>query len=318
MHKSEVEISVLMPCYNAAAYLSEAIQSVLSQTFREFELLIVDDGSTDNSVEIIRSFKDERICLIQQSRQGIAVALNLGIKQAKAPWIARFDADDICSPDRLQKQYQFLIANPGYIVVGSTADYVDKDGNYVFTHFPVAASNREIKGLSPAICPFIHASVMFRKESIEEIGYDLNAHSFEDHLLWLQLRSKGKMHNMPDRLLFVRINPRSLTIDEKKRTREFRRIKTKTLNDRYISVEDGQKLLDIIKSQNTGSIKQGAYHSLLAKKFLWNNYDPPMARSNMKIAIRLNRFDIRDYLLFILSYFPKSVVRVIYLKASPK
>jgi glycosyltransferase involved in cell wall biosynthesis len=304
-----------MPCYNAASYLSDAIKSILSQSFLEFELLIIDDGSTDDSIAIIRSFTDERICVIQKSRKGIAVALNLGLKQARAPIIARFDADDICFTDRLQKQYLFLALNPEYIVVGSGADYVDKDGHYIFSHTPVAVSNEEIQVLPPSKCPFIHASVMFRKETVAEMGYDISAHSFEDHLLWLQLKEKGKMYNMPERLLSVRINPGSFTIDEKKRTGKFRKIKAKALNDRRISAEDGQKLLEIISNQNTGSGKQGAYHSLLAKKFLWNNYDPPLARFNMKMAIRLNPFDIRDYLLYIFSYLPKNVIRGIYLKA---
>src|SRR5450432_141952 len=314
LYKSEVKISVLMPCYNAAAYIADAIKSVLAQTMDDFEFLIVNDGSTDNTVEIISSFKDARILLIQQARQGIAAALNLGLKYARALYIALFDADDICCPDRLQKQYDFMMSDPDYIVVGSAADYMDEKGNYIFTHFPLAESNRQIQSLSAKICPFIHASVMYRKESVVNIGYDLNAHSFEDHLLWLQLKKQGKMHNMPERLMFVRINPGSFTIDEKKRSRDFRTIKAKALNDQFISVQDGNRLLEIIRIQNNPVAKQGAYHSMLAKKFLWNNYDPQMARLNMKKAIRLNPFDIKDYLLFILTYFPKNIIHHIYSK----
>lgn len=302
-----------MPCYNAASYISDAINSVLSQTMYEFELLIIDDGSTDHTVEVIRSFKDERICLIRQSQKGIAAALNFGLKYTRAPYIARFDADDICNPDRLLVQYCFLSSNVDYVVVGSAADYIDKDGNYIFTHYPIAFSNEEIQRLSPQKCPFIHTSVMFRKDSVASIGYDVNAHGFEDHLLWLNLKRLGKMQNLPDRLLIVRVNPGSFTIDEKKRSRIFRKIKAKALNDQYISPGDGKRLLDIIKTENTIGAKQGAYHSLLAKKYLWNNYDPKVSRLNMKIAIGLNRFDIKDYLLFLLSYFPKNMIKRIYL-----
>jgi glycosyltransferase involved in cell wall biosynthesis len=313
MYKTEVKISVLMPCYNAAAFISEAIRSVLDQSMRDFEFLIVNDGSTDNTVEIINSFKDDRIRLIEQQQLGIAAALNTGLKFASAAYIARFDADDICYPDRLEKQYDFMKANPDYTVVGSAADYMDEGGNYIFTHYPPAEKNDDIQRLSFKICPFIHASVMYRKESVERIGYNLNAHSFEDHLLWLQLKGKGKMYNMSDRLLSVRINPKSLTIDERKRSRYFRTIKARTLKQQRISIQDGNRLSESIHMQNNPAAKEGAYYSLLAKKFLWNNYDPLKARSNMKKAIRLNPFDIKDYLLFVLSYFPKKIVNHIYL-----
>src|SRR5579862_87429 len=99
------KVTVLMPCYNAAGYIAHAIESVLQQTMKDFELLIINDGSTDNTVEIIQFFNDDRIVLLDQNRLGIAAALNRGLIFARAGYIARFDADDICAPDRLQKQY---------------------------------------------------------------------------------------------------------------------------------------------------------------------------------------------------------------------
>ena len=105
------KVTVLMPAYNAGKYIAEAIESVLQQTFKDFQLLIINDGSTDNTEEIIRSFKDEGILLMNQSHKGIAVALNKGLSKANSPYIARFDADDICFPERLQKQISFLENN---------------------------------------------------------------------------------------------------------------------------------------------------------------------------------------------------------------
>jgi glycosyltransferase involved in cell wall biosynthesis len=308
----EPKITVMMPCFNAEYFISDAIQSVLVQTFKDFEFLIINDGSTDRTKELIKSFKDERIVVIDQENQGIAVALNNGLKHARAPYIARFDADDICFANRLEKQYQFMISNPDCIVAGSGADYIDNSGNYIFTHLPQFTTNDEIQRLPYNLCPFIHASVMYKKDLISQIGYNKNAHSFEDHLLWLEAKGIGKMCNMPEPLISVRLNPGSLTMDERKRSKEFHRIKNRALLERNINSEDGDRLMEIISNQNSSKNKEGAYYSLLAKKFLWNNYDPLKARSNMKKAITLNTFDIKDYLLLLISYLPKNVIYNLY------
>ena len=308
----DIKITVLMPCYNAAAYITDAIASVLAQTFHDFELLIVNDGSTDHTAELVKSFTDKRIVLIEQEQQGIAAALNNGLNHARADLIARFDADDICFADRLERQYQFMQSNPEYIVIGSAADYVDHAGSYVFTHTPLAKTNEEIQRLAYNTCPFIHASVLYKKNMIKDTGYHLYAHNFEDHLLWQQLKSKGKMYNMPYPLLSVRLNPGSLTIDERKLPARFHQIKNKALKSGQISREDGDKLLKIIREQNNSKTRQGAYHSLLAKKFLWNNYSPLKARQNMKRAITLNSFDIKDYLILLISYLPKTIIANLY------
>jgi glycosyltransferase involved in cell wall biosynthesis len=310
----DIKITVLMPCYNAAEYIEDAIRSVLTQSFREFEFLIINDGSTDNTSELIRSFNDERIVYIEQEQRGVAAALNKGLKHARANYIARFDADDICFSDRLEKQYRFMTSNPDCIVVGSAADYIDDSGNYIFTHFPQAKTNKEIQELPFNICPFIHASVLYKKDTISSVGYNIHAHSFEDHLLWLQLKGKGKLYNMPEPLICVRLNPRSLTMDERKRSKEFHRIKYRSLKAKYIGVDDGDRLLTMISRQNSSKSKTGAYYSLLAKKFLWTNYNPPKARYNMKKAILLNTFDIKDYLLWFISYLPKNIINNLYSK----
>jgi len=308
----EPKITVMMPCFNAEYFISDAIQSVLVQSFRDFEFLIINDGSTDRTRELIKSFKDERIVVIDQKNQGVAVALNNGLKHARAPYIARFDADDICFANRLEKQYRFMISNPDCIIAGSGADYIDNSGNYIFTHLPQFTTHDEIQQLHYNLCPFIHASVIYKKDLISRIGYNKNAHSFEDHLLWLQAKGMGKMYNMREPLISVRLNPGSLTMDERKRSKEFHRIKNKALLEKNINSEDGDRLMAIISNQNSSKNKEGAYYSLLAKKFLWNNYDPLKARTNMKKAITLNAFDIKDYLLLFISYLPKNVIYNLY------
>ena len=119
-------ISVLLPVFNAEKYLYDSIKSVLEQTFQDFELIIVNDGSTDNSLEVIKKFTDQRIVLIDQPNKGLAAALNAGAAFCKGVFIARMDADDICSIDRFQKQADYLTRNPQVSVVSSAVIYIDE------------------------------------------------------------------------------------------------------------------------------------------------------------------------------------------------
>src|ERR1700758_2331993 len=107
MQTDRPQITVLMPAYNAGKYIREAIWSVLQQSFKNFELLVINDGSTDDTLSIALSFHDPRIIVVNREHEGIAAALNTGLKLASAPYIARFDADDICLPNRLRTQLDF-------------------------------------------------------------------------------------------------------------------------------------------------------------------------------------------------------------------
>ena len=122
-------VSVVMPTYNAEQYLNETMDSLLSQTFKNFELLIIDDASKDNTRKIIRSYKDARIKLINGPQKGLAAALNYGIKIANGKYIARMDADDIALPERFAKEVEFLEKNPEYIATAHNVIVVDKNGN---------------------------------------------------------------------------------------------------------------------------------------------------------------------------------------------
>ena len=126
-------VSVIMSNYNTPeSYLREAIESVLNQTYADFELIIIDDCSTDNSLEIIREYKDERIVVLEnKENMGITKSLNRGLSVARGEFVARMDADDICFPKRFEKQVQFLKENPGYIVCGAGAELIgDWQGKY--------------------------------------------------------------------------------------------------------------------------------------------------------------------------------------------
>ena len=309
MHADRHKITVLMPAYNAGKYIREAIASVLEQTYHEFELLIINDGSTDNTVSEVLSFNDPRIVLVNNEHQGIAATLNTGLRLADTYYVARFDADDICMPDRLEKQFNFLQDHPDYVMVGSDAEYILENGDFLFSFKCIAHSNDEVQENMYVYCPFIHSSVMYKKnEVIKAGGYNVNAHHFEDYLLWTSLAKIGKMQNLREPLIKVRFNPASATIDEKWRGDRFRQLKRQATNRGAITEDEGNELLSIIQKQDTGKIKEGAYHALCGKKFLANNYQPSKARGHVRKAIGVNPFRLDNYLLYAVSYLPESLI----------
>jgi glycosyltransferase involved in cell wall biosynthesis len=313
METHNPDVTVLMPAYNAGQYIADAITSVLQQTFTNFELLIVNDGSTDDTLKVIDGFNDPRIVVINQPNGGVAAALNTGLQHARAPYIARFDADDICYPKRLETQYDFMVSNPQYDILGSAVDYMDMDGHHVFNFQPPAYSDEQIQQLKYTICPFIHSSVFYKRDIIKSVGgYDKSAYSFEDHLLWCNILSSVKAFNFSQPLIKVRLNPESVTIDEKWRTHRFRKIKYAALKKGYITEEDGLELKRIGARQGKDSVKHGAYYALLGKKFLWNNHQPLKARENLKKVIVINRFDWKSYVLILCSFLPGNTLLKLY------
>lgn len=313
MNTNIPKVTVLMPAYNVGKYIGDAIASVLRQSFTDFELLIINDGSTDSTVKMIEAFKDPRIKLINQGNKGVASALNTGLVYATAPYIARFDADDICYPDRLKVQYEFITAHPEYSIIGSAADYIDADNNYIFTQHPVAHLNEEIQDLDYSVCPFIHSSVFYKKDMIiSKGGYNEHAYTYEDHFLWINILRDTKACNLSQPLLKVRLNPESVTIDERWRTREFRKIKYSSLRNRIITRADGLKLKNIVKKQHLPKIKEGSYYALCGKKFLINNYQPEKARIHIVKAITLHPSRFDNYLLYLLSHLPEKFINWLY------
>ncbi|MEO6683628.1 MAG: glycosyltransferase [Ginsengibacter sp.] len=307
------KVTILMPAYNAEKYIAEAIHSVLLQSFKDFRLVIINDGSTDQTQNIICSFVDERIQLINQTHSGIASALNRGLSQASSAYIARFDADDICFPDRLQKQVDFLEKHPYYIVVGSDAEYISENAEHLFHFKCIGHSHEQISEKIYTTCPFIHSSVMYRKQNIDDAGgYSIHAHNFEDHFLWIQLIKSGKFYNLPMQLIKIRFNPASVTIDERWRGRHFRKLKRDIIRKGMISEKEGVYLLNIIKKQDVNHIKESSYYALCGKKFLLENPSPEKARLHFSKAIGSYPFRFDNYAFYTLSFFPQPVIQWLY------
>jgi len=312
----EIKLTILMPAYNAEKYIGEAIESVLYQSFNDFELLVVNDGSVDGTRDMVLSFADHRIVLLDQPHGGVSKALNAGLAVARGRYIARFDADDICYADRLEQQFNFLSTNPDYVAVGSDADYMLENGEYLFNFSCIAHTHEEIEQKMYFYCPFIHSSVMYCKEAVLKAGgYSLLAHNFEDYFLWTQLAKQGKLCNLPETLLRIRFNPASVTIDERWRGARFRKIKRQVINSGTITQQQGDELQAILKKQDIKKMKEGAYYALCAKKFLADNYQPANARAYAAKAIRVNPWRLDNYALWLLSLYPEAFVQWLHQKS---
>jgi len=312
-------ITVLMPAFNAEKYIGMAIQSVLDQSFTDFELLIINDGSTDGTEQLVRSFNDNRIVLINQKNGGISDALNNGLQNAKGKYIARFDADDICYSDRLSVQYAFMQANPAYILIGSDVDYITEEGDFIYHHHCFAYTNEEIVDKLYFYCPFIHSAVMYKREEVLQTGgYNTMAHTFEDYFLWIHLIAKGKVANLPRSLIKVRLNPGSVTIDEKWRGYRFRALKRNIIKSGSVTADQEKGLGSILASQDIRRIKEGAYYALCAKKFLTDNYQPAVAREYAAKAIRVNPWRWDNYALFLACYFSEKFIQWLHRRSPNK
>ena len=204
------KISVIMSVFNAQTYLKEALDSILNQTFSDFEFLLIDDCSTDKSSEILEAYakKDDRIGLIKNgSNQGLTKNLNTLINIACGEYIARMDADDISQAERFKKQVEFLDNNPNIDIVGTFSEDISEDGKILGTR-KVPVTNDEIIKLLPTLNPLSHPTVMYRRESIEKLdGYDEKYRTSQDYLLWFEAAGHGMMfYNIPEFLFKYRMN----------------------------------------------------------------------------------------------------------------
>lgn len=218
------QVSVLMPVFNAEKYLQEAIQSILQQSFADFEFICVDDGSVDSSNKIIRNYmkNDSRIVLIEQSNQGIVSALNKALFLAKGKYCARMDADDISHPNRLAWQFTFLEAKPDVVVVGGQGYIIDSEGDRI-RPFPVELDNNEITDLMLKEKPYtgkialIHPAVLFRTAIAKNIGgYNFEYQWAEDLDFFLRMGECGQLANLDREVILYRQHGSSITDTKKK------------------------------------------------------------------------------------------------------
>jgi glycosyltransferase involved in cell wall biosynthesis len=204
-------ISVILPVYNTEKYIAEAVQSILDQTFADFELLIINDASTDKTLDIISSFDDERIKIINNEvNLKVVKCLNIGLEAATGKFIARMDADDVAYKERLQVQLDFFKANPD---VALCATWVERIGDQTSVHSP-SGSHEEIKGSLLFHNVIIHPTVMFRAEAFRANGlkYDESFINAEDYGLWVEAIDKIHFGIIPQILLRYRMHENNVSV----------------------------------------------------------------------------------------------------------
>jgi glycosyltransferase involved in cell wall biosynthesis len=202
-------ISVALSVYNGARFLAPAIESILGQTFADFEFLILDDGSKDESRTIIEAYatRDPRIRPILRENKGLIASLNQLLAQARAPIIARMDADDISMPERFARQYAFLAEHPDYAVIGSWADDIDEhDQPWPIDAPPHPITHEDFleraRTGGPLMC---HPAVMMRRDAVLSVGgYHAAFRHCEDLDLWLRLTGVARLGSLPEQLIRYR------------------------------------------------------------------------------------------------------------------
>ena len=196
--------SVILPVYNSEAFIKNAVESIMLQTFEDFELIIINDGSTDGTKLILENIKDERIKLVHQENKGLVDSLNHGLQIAKGNYIARMDADDYSYPQRLARQYEFIKQNPSIVLFSNYFNVIDENNNFIATR-RLPLEDRFIREVINKWNPFCHPSAVFKRELALKVGGYPKKKYQEDWELWKELIEFGSVGNIPEILLDYRV-----------------------------------------------------------------------------------------------------------------
>jgi hypothetical protein len=200
-------VSVVMPVHNGGPYLEHAIDSILRQTFTDFELVITDDGSTDSTAAVLHRYQsvDPRVRVQHQEKAGLVVSLNRGCQEARATYIARMDADDVAFPDRLARQVEFLDRHPQVALVGGAVVRIDEAGREIKRNVCPTSHAEIVRALAEYNC-FTHSTVMMRADVLAAVGGYREAYLHaEDYDLWLRLSERYELANLGEPLLHYRV-----------------------------------------------------------------------------------------------------------------
>jgi glycosyltransferase involved in cell wall biosynthesis len=213
-------ISVLLPVYNAERYVAAAVQSILDQTFPDFEVILINDGSTDGSLAILERFAalDPRIRLVSRENRGLVETLNEGVSLARGEYIARMDADDIALPERFARQLAYMDAHPECVALGCRIYVIDCDGAPLRAQRRIHCTHEEMDAAQLQGKPgvIMHPTAMIRRDALRRInGY---RQPLEDFDLWLRLAEVGKLANLPEILLHYRLHPASMSYESNTQT----------------------------------------------------------------------------------------------------
>lgn len=200
-------VSVILSVRDGERWVPQAVESVLGQTFADFEFVVVDDGSTDRTGEILDAYRDPRVRVVHQARAGLTSSLNRATRLTRAPLVARMDADDVALPERFERQIAFLDAHPDVGLLGTGCHEIASSGEVVRTLVP-PADDAAIRRALIRANPFIHSSVVFRREAVERVGaYDERLPVAQDYDLWMRMSRVTRLANLPEPLVLRRLTP---------------------------------------------------------------------------------------------------------------
>ena len=286
------KVTVLMTVYNGERYLKECMDSVLSQSFKDFEFLIVDDCGADSSKDIIKSYKDDRIRLIENKQNVSQVrSLNIGLEHAQGEYIARMDQDDVMMKNRLERQLDFLDKRQDISIVGTWGEAIDENGK-VFDTFCYPTKNEEIVGgILYSGNPLMHMSVIFKKDAVISVGkYDESRSFAEDYDLWTRLLLKRyRFANIPEFLVQFRYHRESSS-------RLFRETQIKST---YIAISNF--LRNIVGSScdiNPDSLCNILINSGMMRKEYWLDETDTQHSENLAGLLEMVLRKVSDYFKF--------------------
>lgn len=300
-------VSVLLPTHNATPHVRGALRSLIDQTFADFEVLVVDDGSTDGTRETVDSFEDDRIRLLTRNETGLASALNHGIEAARGEYVARQDADDRSATERFERQVTFLDAHPSVAMVGTGARLVTETGADAGRRHVLARPTVEDLEVRNR---FVHGSVMMRASALRTVGgYDELFDVSEDYDLWLRLAAEYSVRNLDESLYLLRLRTESVYASRLEASKLYGRYATQRAKnalsnnlEERIASEGIEALYD-----HFSTAEQGAYHADLGLELLRYG-DREGARRHCLRAIDHSKTAIQPSLVYALSFAPTRIV----------
>jgi glycosyltransferase involved in cell wall biosynthesis len=280
MSPPEPVVSVVMSVFNGERFVHEAVSSILAQRIGALELVVIDDGSNDRTPEILEAIVDSRLRFVRRSHAGLSAALNTGIALARAPLIARMDADDVADPRRLERQVAYLEAHPDVGLLGTAVRLTDYSGSDLGVWRPSSA-DADIRRRMIRSNQFAHPTVIFRKSLFESIGgYREDMPLAEDYDLWLRILTQCRGANLCDPLLLRRLGPGQFgTASETRQIRSALRAHLRALRRGDFPLHDATKLMrPLVAAAMPGPLRQ------FLRRFVpgtaqaatrWNSVDPP-------------------------------------------
>ncbi len=244
--------SVVLPVHNGMPYLMASVQSVLRQTLDRFELIVVDDGSTDDTPRYVRSLEDPRVRYVPTARCGLVGALNTGIHAARARWIARIDADDLATPDRLAKQWSWLQAHGDLVLLGCGFDLIDQQGQRLKSALNVV-SDPAARWAMLFFNPFPHPGAVFRRDVAQHCGgYREETPIAQDYDLWTRMAHHGQIGNHPDTLCHKRCTRQSITATSSEQQHYYAERALQRYAESYVPEADARDLVELRRWYVTG------------------------------------------------------------------